>query len=134
MGLVLELVDEILPVRPKGNSIISKFDVEKGIRTDRWTLRFSIPNAVFQFIDCIVVPMLALYLIKEVMDDFSLIQGILALLAVASSLFSISQFLYFFIKPVDTYLTFTDRLLGETAVGCLLSALFDLSFKVRIGK
>jgi hypothetical protein len=37
-----------------------------------------------------------------------------------------------FIKPVDTYLSFRDRILGETAIGSLASAIFKKSFKVFI--
>ena len=132
MGLILELVDEVLPIRPKSYSRITDIDIEKKIRTERFTLRHAIPNAFFQIIDCIIMPVIAWVLVKIVLKDFSILYALLAVFAVFSSVFSIWQFLYYFIKPVDTYLSFWYRFLGETALGCLLSALFRLHFKIKL--
>ncbi len=132
MGLVLELVDEIIPVRPKGNSKITDISFEQGIKTELWTLRHALPNAIFQFLDCVIIPVLAVNLTTGIVHHFSIWALSIAIVAVFSSVFSILQFLYFFIKPTDTYLSFTDRLLGETAIGCLASAIFKISFKVLI--
>lgn len=132
MGLILELVDEIIPVRPNGNSTITDINFEQGIRTEIWTLRHALPNAIFQFLDCIIIPLFTLMLITDVLHHFSIGMAFVTVLAVFSSLFSIFQFLYFFIKPVDTYLSFRDRILGETAIGSLASAIFKKSFKVFI--
>ena len=132
MGLILELVDEIIPLRPKGNSKITDVNFEQGIMTETWTLRHALPNAIFQFVDCIIMPLLAFKLIMGLLHHFSILALIIAALAVFSSLFSIFQFLYFFIKPVDTYLSFRDRILGETAIGSLASALFKKNFKFFI--
>lgn len=132
MGLILELVDEIIPVRPNGNSKITDINLEQGIRTEIWTLRHALPNVIFQFLDCIIIPLFTLMLTTDVLHHFSIGMAFVAVLAVFSSLFSIFQFLYFFIKPVDTYLSFRDRILGETAIGSLASAIFKKSFKVFI--
>ena len=101
-------------------------------RTEIWTLRHALPNAIFQFLDCITIPLFTLMLITDVLHHFSIGMSLIALLGVFSSLFSIFQLLYFFIKPVDTYLSFRDRILGETAIGSLASAIFKKSFKVFI--
>lgn len=132
MGLVLELVDEIIEVRGTRSYTTSDLDLKKGIRSEYFTLRFAIPVALFQFIDNVVIPYFTYFLVIDLMQGFSITGLLIAILPVFSSLFSFYQTIIYFLFPTETYLSFFSRFLGETAIGCILSALFKLRFKTKL--
>ena len=131
MGLLLELIDEVLPIRPKGKSTLTNIDIENGLRTEVWTMRHALPNAIFQFIDCIIIPFYTIQWTIGLLNHFTFGNFLLALLGAFSSVFSIFQFLNYLLKPVETYLSVRDKLIGETAIGSLLSALLNIQFKTK---
>lgn len=132
MGLVLEIVDTIIEVRGSGFSTKSELDYSKGIRTEYFTIRYAIPVAFFQFIDNIIIPYLTYFLVVDLMLEFSIVSLFIAIILVFSSLFSLYQTVYYFLFPTETYLSFFSRFLGETAIGCILSALFKIRFKTKL--
>ena len=121
MGFIQSLVDEIIPF-PKQTKDM-EFLSNKVIRYTV-PVSYAFLNAFFQFIDCIVMPVLLLFLLS------SKLQGMLKwpLIAIVafSCIFSLSQFLRFFIVPVDNYCSFKDRLLGETALGYFCASIFKV--------
>jgi hypothetical protein len=80
----------------------------------------------FQFIDCLVIPYFTLNLLAG-LYNFGLLKWVLILSGVFSSVFSIIQSIYYFLIPTENYKNpFLGRILGETAIGILLSALFKI--------
>ena len=122
MGLILELVDEIIEVRGSRLYTKSDLDLKKGIRAEYFTLRYAIPVVFFQFIDNAVIPYFTFFLVINLMQEFSITGLLIAIVPVFSSLFSLYQTVYYFLFPTETYLSFFSRFLGETAIGCILSA------------
>jgi hypothetical protein len=126
MGFFQSLVDEIIPFPEQKKDL--EFLSNKVIRY-KVPFSYAFLNAIFQFIDCIVMPVLFLFLLS------SKLQGILKwpLIGIVafSSIFSLSQFLRFFIAPVDNYCSLKDRLLGETALGYFIASLMGLSISFR---
>ena len=132
MGLILEIVDSIIEVRGSGFSTKSELDYSKGIRSEYFTLRYAIPGAFFPFIDNIIIPYYTYFLVVDLMQDFSIVSLLIAIIPVFSSLFSLYQTVFYFFFPTETYLNIWSRFLGETAIGCFLSALFRLRFKTKL--
>jgi hypothetical protein len=132
MGLILELVDEIIEVRGSRLYTKSDLDLKKGIRAEYFTLRYAIPVVFFQFIDNVVIPYFTFFLVINLMQEFSITGLLIAIVPVFSSLFSLYQTVYYFLFPTETYLSFFSRFLGETAIGCILSALFRIRFKTKL--
>ena len=87
MGLVLEIVDSILEVRGTRSSTESDLDYKKGIRSEYFTLRYAIPVALFQFIDNVVIPYFTYFLVIDLMQEFSIMGLLIAIVPVFSSLF-----------------------------------------------
>jgi|GEM_PF-2370959 len=133
MGLVLEIVDSILDSGVKGtrSSTVSDLDYSKGVSSQYFTLRYAVPVAFFQFIDNVVVPYYTYFLVIDLMQEFSIMGLLIAIVPVFSSLFSLYQTVYYFLFPTEKYLSFFSRILGETAIGCILSALFRIRFKTK---
>ena len=121
MGLIQTLIDEILPFP----SPIRQLDLLPNNRVQYVvSLPYALLNLIFQTIDCVIVPILFFYLLKAYhLGFFRLV--ILGLLGF-SLVFSWMQVLRFFIAPYDKYCSFLDRLLGETAIGYCIAALFGL--------
>jgi hypothetical protein len=119
-------------VRGTRSSTESDLDYKKGIRSEYFTLRYAIPVAFFQFIDNLVIPYFTYFLVIDLMQEFSITGLLIAIVPVFSSLFSLYQTVYYFLFPTETYLSFFSRFLGETAIGCILSALFRIRFKTKL--
>lgn len=133
MGLVKEILDEFLPVKPTvGLYTVAQFDKKNNIRTEYYTLRYAIPNALLEFIDVIFIPYITYFLFISLLHEFSVKGLLIIILPVFSSLFSLGQVIYFFIFPYNKYLNFSSQLIGETAIGCLMSAIFKVKFKTVI--
>lgn len=133
MGLVKEIFDEFIPIKPSmGLYTVADFDQKNNIRTEYFKLRYALPNAIFEFLDAIVIPYFTFFLFIDLLQNFSIKSLLIAILPVFSSLFSISQVVYFFIFPYNKYVDFKSRLIGETAIGCLISSIFKVNFKTRI--
>lgn len=119
MGLLQTLIDEIIPFP----SPIGKLNV-----LPNNTMQYTVPvgyallNLLFQAIDCILVPLLFFHFLKA--NDSGLIRFALLGLLSFSWAFSWLQVLRFFIAPHDKYCSVKDRLLGETAVGYFMAAIF----------
>jgi hypothetical protein len=64
--------------------------------------------------------------ISNLKHQFSIIPLIITIILCFSSVFSIFQVLYWFIKPSDNYVSLKDRILGETAIGAFLSSVLKL--------
>ena len=111
MGLILELVDELIPVRPKNSSTYADVDFDNKIYTQIWKLRHAIPVAIFQTIDCVVIPYLTYPLLIEAFSGLNIFVIILAILAAFSTIFSLFQPFYYFIVHTNTYLNFWYRFL-----------------------
>jgi hypothetical protein len=125
MGLIRELFDELIPLP---NSCDYFFQLKSNVDGCQYKPAYAILNSLFQIIDCIVIPYFAIIYFRELRHHAGIIHWGIFLLLGFSSVFSIYQVLYWFIKPVEKYVSFKDRILGETTIGALLSALF----KIRI--
>jgi hypothetical protein len=87
---------------------------------------------VFQIIDCIIIPYFTWIILLKLKLNFNLLLALLLGVLFLSSLFSLLQVLYYFIKPFDKYINFSDRLIGETSIGALLSAIFKIPINTYI--
>jgi uncharacterized membrane protein YuzA (DUF378 family) len=123
MGLIRELYDELIPL-PKDK--VHEFNRETKINTFYFRFSYAFLNAIFQIIDCIIIPFYAWLFLANLKHQFSVITLIIFILLGFSSVFSIIQVLYWFIKPSDDYISLKDRILGETAIGAFLSSVLKL--------
>jgi hypothetical protein len=131
MGLVLEIVDSIIEIKGRGLYTKSEIDYSKGIRSEYFTLRYAIPVVFFQFVDNIIIPYFTYFWVVSLMRDFSIVSLLIVIIPVFSTLFSLWQTIYYFLFPTEKYLNFWSRFLGETSLGCFLSALFRFQFKTK---
>ena len=123
MGLIRELYDELIPL-PKDK--VHEFNIGTKINTFYFKFPYAFLNAIFQIIDCIIIPFYALMFITNLKHQFSIIPLIITIILCFSSVFSIFQVLYWFIKPSDNYVSLKDRILGETAIGAFLSSILKI--------
>ena len=124
MGLVRELVDEMLPL-PK--QMDSTFERENEV-ISIYRFSYAFINLVFQSIDCLLIPMLTVYCFIGVIN-FGWLNWVVIILGGIASIFSLGQSLYYFISPPEKYLNpILGRFLGETAVGAFIASIF----KIRI--
>jgi hypothetical protein len=123
MGLIRELFDELIPL-PKDK--VHEFNTETKINTFYFKFPYAFLNAVFQIIDCIIIPFYALMFFASLKHQFSIVTLIILILLGFSSVFSFYQVLYWFFKPSDDYVSLKDRLLGETTIGAFLSSLLKI--------
>lgn len=123
MGLIRELYDELIPL-PKDK--VHEFNMETKINTFYFKFPYAFLNAVFQIIDCIIIPYYAWVFLANFKHHFSIIALIIVVLLCFSSVFSIYQVLYWFLKPTDDYVSLKDRILGETAIGAFLSSVLKI--------
>jgi len=127
MGLLQTLLDDVVSL-PKSDTDVKRHPDRS--TSFRVTTGYAMVNAFFQAVDCVAMPFLLLLLWSSGLHG--IVRWPLMLLALFSAGFSLYQALYFFIKPTYTYISFKDRLLGETAIGHVLSALLGLRIHYRI--
>lgn len=128
MGLVRELFDEVIPLP---NAMQSKI-IGKNEMIAVYNLSYAFLNAVFQVIDCIIIPYFTWVILLKIKSNFDLLLALLFGVSFLSSLFSLIQVIYYFIKPADKYINFSDRIIGETSIGALFSALFKIPINTYI--
>jgi hypothetical protein len=128
MGLVRELFDEVIPLP---NAMQSKI-IGKNEMISVYNIGYAFLNAVFQIIDCIIIPYFTWVILLELKLNFNLLLALLFGVTFLSSLFSLLQVIYYFLKPADKYIHFSDRIIGETSIGALLSALFKIPINTYI--
>lgn len=128
MGLVRELFDEVIPLP---NAMQSKI-IGNNEMIYVYNIGYAFLNAVFQIIDCIIIPYFTWVILLELKLNFNLLLALLFGVSFLSSLFSLIQVIYYFIKPADKYINFSDRIIGETSIGALLSALFKIPINTYI--
>jgi len=127
MGLIRELFSEIIELPDQFT--ISTSELKEKVLVLTYNKSYAILNFFFQIIDCIIIPFYTMKAIHSLLAGFHFFVLIGCILGLCSSTFSIGQSLYYFIKPVDKYINFKNRLLGETALGVLLSALFGIRIR-----
>jgi hypothetical protein len=126
MGLIQSIADEFISF-PKSIKDLELLEDQKTAYSPHGGFAFL--NLIFQIIDCVVIPITFYYVLKEFNND---IYKYLILFATGfSSLFSWLQTLKYIISPVDKYVTFIDLILGETAIGYMIAAIFNLKITYR---
>ncbi len=128
MGLVRELFDEVIPLP---NAMQSKI-IGNNEMISVYNIGYAFLNAVFQIIDCIIIPYYTWVILLKLKLNFNLLLALLFGVSFLSSLFSLIQVIYYFIKPADKYINFSDRIIGETSIGALLSAIFKIPINTYI--
>jgi hypothetical protein len=128
MGLVRELFDEVIPLP---NAMQSKI-IGKNEISAVYNISYASLNALFQIIDCIIIPYFTWVILLKIKSNFDLLLALLFGVSFLSSLFSLIQVIYYFIKPADKYINFSDRIIGETSIGALFSALFKIPINTYI--
>lgn len=123
MGFVRELSSEILDL-PDAFEVA--FDDSNDITFLYYKIKYTIVNLIFQVIDCVIIPILFYNLI---IGNKNIGMIILMITLGLSTVFSFSQFLYYFLKPTKNYTTFFYRLLGETALGIFLTSIINIPIK-----
>ena len=123
MGLVRELFDEVISL-PKAHE--HNFDIKGNISSFHFRFFYAFLNLIFQVIDCLIIPYYTLLLYYSLLHGFGYLKMMLVVIGAFSSIFSIYQVLYWFIKPVENYVTLRDRIMGETAIGAFLSSVFKI--------
>jgi hypothetical protein len=122
MGLIQALVDEVIsfPKQADYESIGNK----QMVCVNR--LAYAFLNLIFQTIDCIFIPFIVFSCFKGQLD-FGWLNWIITIVGGLSSIFSLSQCLYYFMIPAENYLNpITGRIFGETAIGVFFAALFRI--------
>jgi hypothetical protein len=122
MGLVRELVDEIIPL-PK--QMDSTFENKNEV-VSVYRLSYVFVNLIFQLIDCVVIPIITISSFNGVFD-IGWLNWVVIIIGGAASVFSILQSVYYFISPPEKYLnTFKGRIFGETAIGAFIASVFKI--------
>jgi hypothetical protein len=124
MGLVREIFDEVISLPKQADHNV----IGENIMEATWRFPYTFLNAVFQIIDCVVIPY---YTILAYFDGFesAILKWLILVPGLLASIFSIAQFLFYFISPTEKYINpIQGRILGETAVGALIASIF----KIRI--
>ncbi len=122
MGLVQALIDEAINLpKQADHTFIGNKQTECINR-----LGFSFLNLIFQTLDCVIIPYLT-YLCFSDVFELGWLKWIIIILGGSASIFSITQFLYYFFFPVENYLNpFTGRIFGETAICAFIAAIFKI--------
>lgn len=123
MGLVRELFDEIIPLP---DAKVFQMDGMGKINSYHYRFIYAFLNLIFQIIDCVIIPMYTLAVFVSLRTSGGYLKMGLFILLAFSTLFSIYQVIYWFFKSPDDFVSFKDRLLGETAIGALISSLFRI--------
>ncbi len=122
MGLVRELVDEIIPLPRQMDSTIEK----KNEVISVYRINYAFMNMIFQLIDCVVIPIITIGSFKGVFD-LGWMNWIVIIVGGTSSFFSILQSVYYFVSPPEKYLDpIKGRIFGETAIGAFIASLFKI--------
>ena len=121
MGLVREIFDEIIPLP---DAKVNQINAAGKVNSYHFKFAYAFLNVVFQVIDCIIIPFYTLVFFMSLKHGGGFLKIGLFLVLAFSTLFSISQVIYWFIKSPDNYVSFKDRLMGETAIGAMISGLF----------
>ena len=121
MGLIQALIDEIFPF-PSPIEILNLLSDKKVQYTV--PVGYALLNLLFQIVDCVFVPILFFYFLEA--QSLGLLRFVILGLSGFSWAFSWIQAIRFFLLPSDKYCSFSDRLLGETAIGYFLAAVFRL--------
>jgi hypothetical protein len=128
MGLIQALVEEVVPF-PKQSDYQNIGDKQM-VCVNR--LSFSFLNLIFQTIDCIAIPF---FTWECIAGKFNIgwISWLLILVGGIASIFSIFQFVYYFIIPAEKYSNpLLGRIFGETAIGGFIAALFKIKIKTYV--
>lgn len=123
MGLVRELFDEIIPLP---HARVNQINAAGKIHSYYYRFTYAFLNLIFQVIDCAIIPFYTLMLFKSLNHGGGFMKIGLLIILGFSTLFSFYQVVYWFIKSPDDYVSFKDRLMGETAIGAFLSSLFRI--------
>lgn len=122
MGLIRELVDEIIPLPKQMDSTFQNNNEVVSI----YRLSYAFVNLIFQCIDCVVIPAITLFCYTGALN-LGWLNWIIIILGGLASLFSIFQSLYYFLLPPEKYLNpLLGRIFGETAIGAIIAALFKI--------
>jgi hypothetical protein len=122
MGLLRELVDEVIPLPDQANYDFPTPEIMVTV----YKLPYALINAVFQFIDCIAIPQLTLMVLSGNIQ-LGIFHWIAVIIGILATTFSWFQVVKFFLSPTNNYTNpVSGRLIGETAIGALLSALFRI--------
>ena len=121
MGLVKEIFDEIIPLP---DAKVNQINAEGKINSYHFKFAYAFLNMVFQVIDCLIIPFYTLVLFMSLKHGGGYMKLGLLLILGFSTLFSFYQVIYWFIKSPDNYVSFKDRLMGETTIGAMISGLF----------
>ncbi len=124
MGLTRELIDEAIPLP---NAMRTTLNGDRQM-CSIYNFSYAFLNAIFQVIDCIIIPYYTWQLYNS---GLNFLKGSLCIVGLLASIFSVSQVIFYFLKPADNYVSFLDRIIGETAVGVLLSAIFKIEIKTQ---
>jgi hypothetical protein len=122
MGLLRELVDEVIPLPDQANYDFPTPEIMVTV----YKLPYAVINAVFQFIDCVAIPQLTLMVLSGNIQ-LGIFHWIAVIIGILATTFSWFQVVKFFLSPTNNYTNpVSGRLIGETAIGALLSALFRI--------
>ncbi len=128
MGLIREIVDEIIPL-PKQSEW--KFESDN-LTTETGNLWYAIVNLFFQIVDCVLIPGITYAYLSGSLNS-GWLNWIIIVTCGLSSIFSLGQMTYYFLFPVEKYVNpIMGRLLGETAIGAFIAALFRIPIYARI--
>ena len=128
MGLIRELIDEIIPL-PKQADTIPLGDKEFA---SVYRVGYTFLNLIFQAIDCVIIPVLT-YLIFSEAISVGLLRWPLIIVGGLASGFSILQALYYFIQPPENYRNpIQGRVFGETAIGAFVAAIISMEIKTFV--
>lgn len=122
MGLIRELVDELFPLPAQAIHTFPEPKVVAAISR----VPYALVNLVFQCVDCIVMPFLVIECLNGSLFS-GWLKGMIIICCGLASLFSWTQVIYFFLVPTEKYLRpFWGRVMGETTIGVMISALFQV--------
>ncbi len=128
MGLLRELVDEVIPLPDQANYDFPTPEIMVTV----YKLSYAVINAVFQFIDCIAIPQLTLMVLSGNIQ-LGIFHWIAVIIGILATTFSWFQVVKFFLSPTNNYTNpVSGRLIGETAIGALLSALFRIPIHSKV--
>lgn len=128
MGLLRELIDEVIPLPAQANH---EFPTPE-IMVTVFKLPYALINAVFQLIDCILVPQLT-WMVLSGNIQLGIFHWVVVIVGLLATIFSWFQVLKFFLSPTNMYTNpVIGRLIGETAIGALFSALFRIPIQSQV--
>ena len=99
MGLVRELVDEIIPLPKQMDSTFENNNEVVSV----YRLSYAFINLLFQCIDCVVIPAITLFCFTGALS-LGWVNWVIIILGGIASIFSLFQSLYYFILPTEKYL------------------------------